>query len=91
MAASDGEGVPYEVDTYWEHLVFQYTGLNFNEIGQLNYVDFLRLRRDAYIQRCSATPEGREYLRDAWRMEQTKADKSKLRQRTGKGARKNGQ
>lgn len=86
MASGDGEAVPYSASTYWRHLVYSYTGLNFNEIGQLNYVDFLRYRRDAFIQRCLATPEGREYLHDCARMEQTKPDRAKLRRVTGKEA-----
>ena len=91
MASQEGEGVPYETETYWEYMVSQYTGLNFNEIGQLNYVTFLQYRRDAFIHRCSLTPEGREYLRDAHRMEQTQMDRSKLRQHARKGASMSGQ
>lgn len=86
MASGDSEGIPYEAETYWRHLVFWYTGLNFNEIGQLNYVDFLQYRRDAYIQKCLSTQEGRAHLQDAYRMEQTKPDRGKLRQKVGKEA-----
>lgn len=86
MASVDDEGVPYDVETYWRHLVSGYTGLNFNEIGQLNYVTFLQYRRDAFIQRCSATKEGRDYLHECWRMEQTEPDRVKLRRVTGKEA-----
>ncbi len=86
MASGDAEGSPYEVETYWKHLVYTYTGLSFKEIGSLNYVDFLQYRRDAYIQRCLSTPEGRAHLQDAYRMEQTKPDRGKLHQRFGKEA-----
>ena len=90
MASSDGEGIPYDVETYWRHLICTYTGLNFNEIGQVNYVVYLQYRRDAFIQRCSATKEGRDYLHDCWRMEQTKPDRTKLRRVARKETRSSG-
>lgn len=67
-------------------LVSDYTGLNFNEIGELNFITFLEWRRDAYIHRLEQTEEGREYLRNAWRMTQTKPDRGALRRKVGKEA-----
>ena len=90
MASQDAEADPYEVTTYWRYLVSTYTGLNFNEIGQLNYIDFLRYRRDAFIQRCSTTQEGRDFLKECRRFEQTKSDRTKLRAVAGKEAPVNG-
>lgn len=78
MADSTGEH-QYTVSSWWKHLVAEYTGLNFLEVGALDYIDYLRLRRDAYIYMLNQTEEGREYLRNAWRMEQTKPDREKLR------------
>jgi hypothetical protein len=92
MASTDGEAEDdYEVVTYWRHLVHTYTGLSFIEIGNLNYVDFLQYRHDAFIQRCKETPSGREYLQDCKRMEQTKPDRGALRKYFGKGAPSGGQ
>ena len=62
-----------------------YTGLNFLEIGQLNYLQYLVWRRDAWIHMLSRTEKGQEYLDEAWRLEQTKADRAALRARFGKG------
>lgn len=62
-----------------------YTGLNFLEIGQLNYLQYLVWRRDAWIHMLSRTETGQEYLDEAWRLEQTKADRAALRARFGKG------
>ena len=62
-----------------------YTGLNFREIGQLNYLQYLVWRRDAWIHMLSRTEKGQEYLDEAWRLEQTKADRAALRARFGKG------
>ena len=72
-------------------MVAQYTLLNFNQIGELNYVTFLEYRRDAFIQHYRKTPAGQEYLDNAWRMEQTEPDRLKLRAKFGrKGAPLNG-
>ena len=56
-----------------------YTGLSFYEVGQLNYLQYLVWRRDAYIHWLSRTEAGQEYLDNAWRMEQTKPDRKALR------------
>lgn len=62
----------------------EYTGLSFFEVGQLNYLQYLVWRRDAYIHMLSRTPEGQEYLDNAWRMEQTVPDRAALRKKLRK-------
>lgn len=64
-------------------MVAGYTGLNFIQIRQLNYIEYLTYRRDAFIQRLNGTEEGQEYLRNAWRMEQTTPDRVALRRKFG--------
>jgi len=64
--------------------VSEYTGLNFLEVGQLNYLQYLIWRRDAFIHMLSRTEAGQEYLDNAWRMEQTKPDRAGLRKKLGK-------
>lgn len=61
-----------------------YTGLNFLQIGELNYLQYLAWRRDAYIRRMEQTEAGREYLENAWRMEQTEPDRPALRKKLKK-------
>ena len=56
-----------------------YTGMSFPEVGRLDYLDFLRYRRDAFIYMLEGTEAGQEYLDNAWRMEQTKPDRAALR------------
>ena len=58
-----------------------YTGLNFFEVSQLNYVQFLIWRRDAFIHMLSKTEAGQQYLDNAWRMEQTEPDRAALRKK----------
>ena len=65
-------------------MVSAYTGLNFHEVGALDYVQYLTYRRDAFIYTLEQTEAGREYLENAWRMEQVKPDRQALREQIGK-------
>lgn len=62
----------------------EYTGLNFFEIAELDYVQYLVWLRDAYIHRLSQSEEGQKYLDNAWRMEQTEPDRAALRKKLRK-------
>ena len=62
----------------------EYTGLNFLQIAELDYLQYLVWLRDAYIYKLSRTEEGQEYLDNAWRMEQTKPDREALRKKLRK-------
>lgn len=53
-------------------------------MGQLNYIEYLQYRRDAFINWLNQSETGREYLRNAWRMEQTEPDRAALRRKFGK-------
>lgn len=83
MPDSKGEH-GYSVPTWYKHLVAGYTGLNIKQVAQLNYIEYLQYRRDAFINRLNKTESGREYLRNAWRMEQTEPDRAALRRKFGK-------
>lgn len=61
-----------------------YTGLSFLEVAELDYLQYLIWRRDAYIHVLSQSEEGQEYLKNAHRMEQTKPDRKRLREKLGK-------
>lgn len=62
----------------------EYSGLDFLQVGQLDYLTFLFWRRDAYIYMLSKTEGGQEYLDNAWRMEQTEPDRKALRKKYGR-------
>ena len=47
-------------------------------------MDYLLFRRDAFITRMNQTKEGREYLRDAYNLEQVNPDRKALRDQFGK-------
>ena len=67
-------------------MVADYARISILEVGELDYIDYLVLRRDAFISRLRQTEKGKQYLDDAYRLEQTKADRKTLRERFGKGA-----
>lgn len=77
-------GHKFNTPTWYKHLVAGYTGLNFHQIGQLNYLEFLQYRRDAFINWLSQSEEGQKYLDNAWRMEQTEPDRDALRRKFGR-------
>ncbi len=77
------EGHKYEITSYWEHLVSQYTGLNMLQVDELDYLDYLIYRRDAFIYQMSQTEKGQEYLDNAYRLEQTAPDRKSLRDQFG--------
>lgn len=68
----------------------EYTGLNFLEVGELDYLQYLTWRRDAFIYRLSQTEKGTQYLDNAWRMEQTTPDRASLRKKLRKEGPPNG-
>lgn len=70
--------------SWGDHMVSVYSGLNFLQVGELDLVQYLMWRRDAFIYQCNQTESGKEYLDNAWRMEQTKPDRAKLREKLGK-------
>lgn len=62
-----------------------YTNIPMNEIENLNYVDYLVYRRDAFIWKMNKTESGRDYLDKAYRLTQTEPERDKLRNQFGKG------
>ena len=62
----------------------EYTGLTLVEVREMEYIQYLILRRDAYIYMLSRTEAGQEYLDNAWRREQTEPDRAGLRAKLGR-------
>ena len=65
-------------------MVAEYTGLTILQVEDLDYIDYLTYRRDAFIHRLSQTQKGLEYLDNAYRIEQTEPDRKNLRNQFGK-------
>lgn len=47
-------------------------------------MEYLAYRRDAFITRMNQSEKGKEYLNNAWRMEQTEPELDKLRRKFGR-------
>ena len=54
------------------------------QVGDMDYIDYLRYRRDAFIHMMSQSEKGQEYLDNAYRLEQTTPDREALRDKFGK-------
>ena len=64
--------------------ISRYSGLNFTEVLNLPYSYFLLLSRESWIESYQASSEGREILRNLWRLQQTEADENATTQFTGR-------
>ena len=80
----DEEGIYYKTVTHAEKLVLDYTGLNLYQIQEMDLDVYLFYMREAFIYNMNQTKDGREYLENCWRMEQTQPERKKLREKYGK-------
>ena len=76
--------MPYKPETNAEKLIMDYLHLNIWEIQELPLDLYLYFMREAFIHANLQTEEGREYLRNCWRIEQTKPDRQKIREKLKK-------
>lgn len=53
-------------------------------VEEMDYYEYLLIRRDAFISRMNQTDKGQEYLENAHRLTLTKPDRNGLRKRYGK-------
>ena len=77
-------GHEYTITTRFEKWVADYLRISVLEVEELDFIDYLVYRRDAFIYKLSQTEKGQEYLDNAWRLEQTQPDKQGLREQFGK-------
>ena len=82
-----GDEVHYRLNTKGEKLVIDYLNITIFDVQEMPIDLYLYFMREANIHKLMQTKEGREYLDNCWRMEQTKPDRKKLRQKMRKGER----
>ena len=82
--SDDSEGIDYEIESFYDHLISEYTRLSIVEVGNLDIVAYLSYRRDAFVYKMSQTEKGREYLSNAYRLNLTTPDRKSLRDQFGK-------
>ena len=62
----------------------QYANMTLPDVCDLLLDDYMLLLRDAFIARKLQSADGREYLDNAWRLEQTEPDVDGLRSTLGR-------
>jgi len=68
-------------------MIAEYANISIAEIPDLDMIDYLILRFDAYVSALNRTKAGQEYLVNAWCRIQTEPDRDALRKlMTGGGA-----
>ena len=82
-----GDEVHYRLNTKGEKLVIDYLNITVFDVQEMPIDLYLYFMREANIHKLMQTKEGREYLDNCWRMEQTKPDRKKLREKMRKGER----
>lgn len=82
-----GDEVHYRLNTKGEKLVIDYLNITIFDVQEMPIDLYLYFMREANIHMLMQTKEGREYLDNCWRMEQTKPDRKKLREKMRKGER----
>jgi hypothetical protein len=82
-----GDEVHYRLNTKGEKLVIDYLNITIFDVQKMPIDLYLYFMREANIHKLMQTKEGREYLDNCWRMEQTKPDRKKLREKMRKGER----
>lgn len=75
-----GDKLPYEVVTRPEKMVADYCNINIFDVNQMEIDVYLFYMRQAMIYENSKTKEGREYLKNCWRIEQTEPDRKGIRE-----------
>lgn len=82
-----GDEVHYRLNTKGEKLVIDYLNITIFDVQEMPIDLYLYFMREANTHKLMQTKEGREYLDNCWRMEQTKPDRKKLREKMRKGER----
>lgn len=69
----------YKVETIDHKIVIDYAKISYLETLEMDMYTFYLLLRDAFIYNCQNTKEGKEYLENAWILEQKKPSRGELR------------
>mgnify|MGYP004681858977 FL=1 len=64
-----------------EKLVIDYLNISIFDIQDMPIDLYLFFMREAFLTKMMETKEGRDYLADCWRFEQTKPDRQKIREK----------
>ena len=66
-----------------DKLVADWANVSLLDVGDMDLIRYLQLRRDAFISKLNATEAGREYLDNAWLLSRTEPDRKSSRELIG--------
>lgn len=71
---------PYIVESIEEKRVAEYLQIGLFEVEELDLIEYKFFLRESFIYNHSQTEEGQEYLKNAYRLQETSPDRKKLRE-----------
>ncbi len=71
------------IGTLEEKYIFDYSGISFDNIQELNCFVYWLLLRDAYVYKLQQSPQGIEYLKKCVESNETKPDRKALKNKFG--------
>lgn len=74
----------YELETKAEKMVMDYLNITIFDVQEMEIDLYLYFLREAYIYGLMLTKDGREYLDNCWRIEQTEPERKKIREKIRK-------
>ena len=75
----------FELHSSLHRLIAEYANIPIGEVENLDIIDYMILRFDAYVSALNRTKSGQEYLVNAWCRIQTEPDRDALRPFMKKG------
>lgn len=75
--------MPFGITTQREKLVADYAGVSLFDVYQMDLFTYWALLHDAIVTINAQTEEGRKWLNNAWRIQQTQPDTEKLHKKYG--------
>lgn len=79
VETADGDQVPFKTVFHELKIVSDYTNTNFIKLRELDLLTFWKFYKDAIIYNLSRSEKGRDYLRQAYNMTQTKPDREAIK------------
>ena len=71
--------IKYKVESLEKKRISEFLNISLLKVEELNFIDYYFFLREAFIYNCTQSEDGREYLRNAYRLEQTAPDREELR------------
>lgn len=71
----------YPIESIEEKRISEYLQISMLDVSELDLIEYLYFLRQAFIYNCLQTEEGKEYLKNAARLEEINPDRKELRKK----------